>query len=1253
MEMDDRASRRGRSSLVWLIVAGGLVSGVTALILFSQGLADARSIHGQVQSDRAESDQSVYGYQSILNEKLLPLQAYAVESAINDKPAAPFNIDGNPPTVPNADVAAGVETLIHDARLLHDTDVQLDVEIDAARREILDSIRTVQQHTPILRQELREPAPAAPAAARIWPWSTLGVDGPVGRICPVSPALERAVIAFDRAATSIDFATSPAVLHDAFAMLERYAGRYQPAHLSALRTAVRDLEDSLASHHRIQEGHADIQRAWRAIGTRAASVGERVLAEIHAEHRNALATEAAATEQFSDRIVRTRREMGSVIIGMSFVLLIGGALVVLSIRRSMRRLESAVARYEYSEQRFDDVAANAGEYVWELSTDGTFQFATEPIARMLQRPMADIIGQSMFEFVPPASETSLRLWFAEVSESAAPLRQIEHALLRNDGETVWVRVAGVPMRSSDGALIGFRGTGLDITRERAAMLRANEVIHERIAISAGLNRTRDGILMFDAESLKYQHVNDAAVELLKYSREELHTMTPLQIMPDHTLASFRKVIDSLQRDDTAKAAHDDSILVRALHRKGDGREFPLEVVISFAPDAGPHGMFVSTVRDISVHVRAEREGARQREALDSIALVAVRSADGHFLSVNDRFCATLGYTRADLCGKHESILDSGVHGEAFHHAMHSTLSQRQPWHGEIRYRCRHHANVWIDLTIHPLEDEHGEITRYLMIGLDITARKTAAQRMTMAMRASRIGVWDWNQVTNEASFSDEYFTMLGYEAGAYPMSWDTWKTLTHPDDYLAARKLLEQHFSHAIPTFRMDIRMRCRDGQWKWVHTIGEVVERNPAGDPMRMVGVHIDIHDRKSAEQRSRKAQQKAESADLAKSAFIANMSHEIRTPMTAILGYTDLLLNDDVDTDQTRHHLNTVQQSGEHLLSILDDILDYSKIDAGQMHAKRSATSPVKIVRDVVELMRARAELKGLELEASFDTPMPRTVTTDPMRVRQILMNIIGNAVKFTKSGRIHVRASIEEDASPTLRIDVIDTGIGINPSRLGGLFEAFQQADRSIAHRFGGTGLGLRISRRLANMLDGDITVASVEGRGSTFTMRVDAGPLDGIERVDGLVAWNEAALQRREKPVAVDLTGRTVLVVEDGPDNQHLIAHCVRSAGARVVVADNGLECIAMMDKNTQTVGPIDLILMDMEMPEIDGYTATRALRSSGSNIPIVALTANAMADDHARCLEAGCDAYLSKPFVSSQLLQLIHDLTPQQASARVA
>jgi len=357
----------------------------------------------------------------------------------------------------------------------------------------------------------------------------------------------------------------------------------------------------------------------------------------------------------------------------------------------------------------------------------------------------------------------------------------------------------------------------------------------------------------------------------------------------------------------------------------------------------------------------------------------------------------------------------------------------------------------------------------------------------------------------------------------------------------------------------------------------------------------------------------------------------------MTAILGFADLLLQPDGTAEETHEYLQIIRENGRVLLQLINDILDLSKIEAERMAIEKGPRCPWELVDEVISLLRVRAEEKGIELRAECDSHVPPVIFTDPIRLRQILVNLVGNAIKFTEQGSVLIRLWHSPPTAPLARLSfaVADTGIGISPAVLAHIFQPFTQADTSHSRRFGGSGLGLAISRRLAQKLGGTIEVASEPGRGSTFTLSIDPGSIDALVPPLRTLSNHPQAIPQTERR----FSGR-VLLAEDVQASVHLVCTMLKRAGVQVDVAGNGRmacdKCTASLLAGT----PYDLVLMDVQMPEMDGLEATRALRSAGWKAPIIALTAHAMNGDREKCLAAGCDSYLSKPLDRQALVQLL-------------
>ena len=394
------------------------------------------------------------------------------------------------------------------------------------------------------------------------------------------------------------------------------------------------------------------------------------------------------------------------------------------------------------------------------------------------------------------------------------------------------------------------------------------------------------------------------------------------------------------------------------------------------------------------------------------------------------------------------------------------------------------------------------------------------------------------------------------------------------------------------------------------------------------------------------RSAKDEAEAANRAKSEFLANMSHEIRTPMNAILGFTELLRRGFGKSErESSHYLDTIHQSGKHLLGLINDILDLSKVEAGQLTVEKIACAPHTVVQGALAELGLKAQEKGIRLTLRLAAPVPQRVQSDPARLRQVLLNLLSNAVKFTQQGGIEVVLGCD---GGTYSIEVNDSGIGIAPDKVDSVFDPFTQADASITRRFGGTGLGLAISRRLARALGGDLTARSQLGVGTSMRFTFATGPLEGVRLLDATELDSARDAAAGPQRTRWHIPPARVLVVDDGPENRELLSLVLTEQGLWVEEAENGQVALDML-----AGGSYDLVLMDMQMPVLDGYAATRELRRRGLQMPVVALTAHAMKGYEDEVLQAGCTAYLTKPVDIDILLQqaaLLLGGTPEAAPA---
>jgi len=491
-----------------------------------------------------------------------------------------------------------------------------------------------------------------------------------------------------------------------------------------------------------------------------------------------------------------------------------------------------------------------------------------------------------------------------------------------------------------------------------------------------------------------------------------------------------------------------------------------------------------------------------------------------------------------------------------------------------------------------------------------------------AERLADLGAWELELETMTPIWS-EHLRRIHEVPDDYEPTLDSAIAFYPGDAADTIRRVVENAIESGEP-WDVEVPFVTAKGKELVVRVIGRADRHN--GRTTRLWGALQDVTREANVKETLEAARARAEEANLAKGAFLANMSHEIRTPMTAILGFAQVMESDDdgpesraIRTDAAR----TITRNGQHLLALINDILDLSRIEAGRLKFELTETDLRRVAEEVVDLLKVRAQEKSLDLRLEWDEAAPSVIKSDPVRLRQILMNLAGNAIKFTERGSVTIEGgatSPGQRARPWVRVR--DTGIGIPASMAESIFDPFTQADESSTRARGGTGLGLHISHRLALLLGGGITVESDVGAGSVFTLTFEPWVVaDGCDSVSSARLPLSAPTWESGRA----LQGRRVLLVEDGPDNQRLIGFYLSAAGAEVTIVANGA-----LGVDAVAGGPFDLVVMDMQMPVMDGYAATREIRARGMTVPVLALTAHAMEGDRERCLRAGCDAFASKP-----------------------
>lgn len=633
---------------------------------------------------------------------------------------------------------------------------------------------------------------------------------------------------------------------------------------------------------------------------------------------------------------------------------------------------------------------------------------------------------------------------------------------------------------------------------------------------------------------------------------------------------------------------------------------------------------------------AEREKLFRILSQNSSDLILLTDAEHQLRFASHALTKLTGYTPEEVCGT--CLLD--LVDPEDRHIVEQTAGSVIETGGtttlyEFRMLHKHGQIVWIEGQSHRFEDDHRPYTFIQSSYRDITSKKFEKKKLADSERLYKLlseNTQDFIALMN----IDGYYTfaspsckeMLGYEpeelVGSYALN------IIHPDDIPILMNIPKLRALQGEKFLGPNFRMRKKSGEYVWVETMTTPI-LDDDGKVVMLQNTSRDISERKQFEQALLNAKERAEEATRAKSQFLSMMSHEIRTPMNAIIGLTNLLQMEN-PTPEQKEKLDLLKFSGENLLTIINDILDFNKIEAGKIELEEIDFELKELVQRTLSMLEYRAVEKGLTLGLNFDPAVPLAVKADPVRIGQVITNLLGNAIKFTETGSVSVMVNLIEKTKDgsLIQFDVQDTGIGIPPEKTKSIFESFTQADSVTTRKYGGTGLGLAISRRLVRLMGGDIYVKSTPGKGSTFSFRLALKEGIAFENEETLVQGSEKSLEQLKL---------SVLLVEDNKLNQLVAKEFLGQWGLQVTIASNGVEALQKIQSKT-----FDLVLMDLQMPEMNGYEATQEIRSLSDRyfkeVPIIALTASAMMDMREKVVSYGMNDFMSKPFQPDELHKLI-------------
>ncbi|MBT9465888.1 PAS domain S-box protein [Hydrogenophaga sp.] len=782
--------------------------------------------------------------------------------------------------------------------------------------------------------------------------------------------------------------------------------------------------------------------------------------------------------------------------------------------------------------------------------------------------------------------------------------------------------------------------------------------------------TTNAVILTGPEGL-IEWINEGFTRITGYTLEESVGRTPGKLLqcPETDPQTVAHIREALALRQPCKA--------EILNRGKDGRLYWLELEITpLFDESGLHTGFMAIESDVTDrHETLERlKGAVQEneslmKAINQGTIYSVADLQGNILDLNEEFVRISGYEREELIGSNHRLLKSGTQSSEFWANAWATISSGQIWRGEVCNRSKRGQLYWVDSTIVPFVGIDGMVEKYISIRTDVTEQKRAQielesqrKRLDNILKGTQAGTWEWHVPSGHIIFNERWAEILGYTTEELePTTIDTWMSLVHADDTGASDEAMRQHFNGELDFYKAEFRMRHSSGRWIWVQARGQLASREPDGSPGWMYGTNIDITQQKAQADALLAAKDQAEQASLFKSQFLANMSHEIRTPMNAILGMLTLMHKTPLQPRQLDYVVKT-EGAAKSLLGLLNDILDLSKVEAGKMTLDPQPFDLDRLMRDLSVIFSTSLGNKPVEVLFDIDPRVPRHLLGDSLRLQQILINLGGNAIKFTSHGEIVLQVHLEslEGNTPQqyarVHFSVKDSGIGIAPENQHKIFAGFTQAEASTTRRFGGTGLGLSISRRLIELMGGELRLESVEGSGSTFSFNV---MLPVVE-----TASNTGAGTRDTQADMVPwcIPGLAVLVVDDNPVARELMARMGESLGWRIDTAESGEAALAHIASRNARGEPYRAVFVDWMMPGLDGWQTSARIRSlvDGSNdstaspvVMMVTAHGREMLAQQTTEVQSLIDGYLVKPVTASMLLEALQlAVQPNAVSANV-
>ncbi|EIC19378.1 PAS domain S-box protein [Thiorhodovibrio frisius] len=929
----------------------------------------------------------------------------------------------------------------------------------------------------------------------------------------------------------------------------------------------------------------------------------------------------------------------------------------------------AAANLEASERRYRALIEASAQIVWSCDPDGVVTEDSPSWQAYTGQSFAQWSGYGYAEAIHPEDRPAvIERWRDALAKGETCVN--EYRIRHVSGGWRWNLARGVPIKDDAGTVLSWVGINSDI-HDRRMVEEELRVSQERYDLA--VRGSNDGLWDWNIQT-NALYLAPRFMELMGYQDDEFEATLEWwrsRIHPEDLDAVVAAVEAHLRNEAPFEEEY------RLRHKSGEYFWIKARGAAIFDAEGQPLRM-AGSIHDITQQKEAEQRLQQALRFNESVLLksplaIAVYRAAGPCVVANEALANLVGATREQLLAQdfHQtnSFHETGLHGDLLSALADGRLRER-----EIHQKSSFGKDIWVTCQILPtvLNNEPHLVLQFSDLSELHTrnlALRSAMNRQELAAKVAAIGIWVWDLVDGSLTWDQRQFEIyqVPEDVQARGIDYDFWRSRCHPEDLARTEEALAAAARGERP-FDSPFRILLADGSVRHLQAAA-IIEEDAAGNPRRLVGINRDLTDQKAAETALLAAKQEAETAasqaaaaNRAKSEFLANMSHEIRTPMNAVMGLAQLLLGTELSTRQ-RDYLTKLYNAAHSLLGILNDILDYSKIEAGKLDLETVDVEMAELLESSANLFSLAVEDKGLELIVEIDPDIPPILLGDPLRLRQIMNNLLGNAVKFTPKGHITLSMRLVERQGDevTLKVSVQDTGIGMTSEQVGRLFRAFEQADASTTRRFGGTGLGLTITKYLVDMMGGEISVESQPEQGSTFGFQVRlqvsptpakndaAGHLPGTRT---LIADDQKSARdvRNMRSRTHRIRGAQILLVEDNPTNQLVACDLLEKMGLVVTLANNGREAVEQAAARR-----FDAILMDLQMPEMDGLEATRRIRAlpQGPDVPIIAMTAAAMTADREASQSAGMNDFLAKPIdiaeLTTALLRWISPLAAEEAS----